>query len=41
VAAIFAISARDHGDIFTYLRKEIGVDDGMRLKVQAALLSVE
>jgi protein-tyrosine phosphatase len=31
--------ARDHGDILTYLRKEIGVDEAMRSKVQAALLS--
>jgi protein-tyrosine phosphatase len=31
--------ALDHGDILTYLRKEIGVDDAMRSKVQAALLS--
>jgi len=32
--------AHDHGDMHEYLRKEIGVDDAMRTKVQAALLSV-
>jgi protein-tyrosine phosphatase len=31
--------ACDHGDLFSFLRKEIGVDDAMRSKVQAALLS--
>lgn len=31
--------ACDHGDVSEYLRKEIGVDDAMRSKVQAALLS--
>lgn len=31
--------SRDHGDVPEYLRKEIGIDDAMRSKVQAALLS--
>jgi protein-tyrosine phosphatase len=31
--------ARDHGDVRKYLRREIGIDDDMRLNVQAALLS--
>jgi hypothetical protein len=31
--------ARDHGDVLEYLRKEVGVDEAMRSKVQAALLS--
>jgi protein-tyrosine phosphatase len=30
---------RDHGEVLAYLRKEVGVDDTMRAKVQAALLS--
>ena len=30
---------RDHGDILKYLRREVGVDDAMRSRVQAALLS--
>jgi len=30
--------AHDHGDVREYLRKEIGVDDAMRAKVQVALL---
>ena len=30
--------AVDHGDIFNFLRTEIGIDDAMRSKVQAALL---
>jgi protein-tyrosine phosphatase len=33
--------ARDHGDIPNFLRSEIGVDDALRFKVQAALLSAE
>jgi protein-tyrosine phosphatase len=33
--------AHDHGDTLGFLRNEIGVDDGMRLKMQAALLSAE
>jgi protein-tyrosine phosphatase len=37
-AAIDQIAC-DHGDISNFLRKEIGVDDAMRSKVQAALLS--
>ena len=37
-AALDQIAA-DHGDIFSFLRKEIGIDDAMRSKVQAALLS--
>jgi protein-tyrosine phosphatase len=32
--------ARDHGDVRDYLRREIGVDDAMRSKIQATLLSV-
>jgi len=32
--------ACDHGDILTFLRKETGVDDAMRSKLQAELLSV-
>src|SRR5271167_1866417 len=31
--------ARDHGSVPGYLRREIGVDDAMRSRVQAALLS--
>jgi len=31
--------ARDHGDVTEFLRREIGVDDSMRGKVRAALLS--
>jgi protein-tyrosine phosphatase len=30
--------ARDHGDVFQYLRREVGVDEAMRSRVQAALL---
>jgi protein-tyrosine phosphatase len=30
--------AHEHGDILGFLRNEIGVDDGMRLKLQTALL---
>jgi protein-tyrosine phosphatase len=37
--AAFDQMARDHGDVFEYLRREVGVDDIMRSKVQAALLS--
>jgi protein-tyrosine phosphatase len=37
--AAFDQIARQHGDILTYLRKEIGVDDDMRLKMQTVLLS--
>jgi protein-tyrosine phosphatase len=33
--------AGDHGDIFNFLRREIGVDEAMRSKVRAALLSAE
>lgn len=36
--AAFDQMARDHGDVLTFLRNEVGVDDGMRLKMQAALL---
>jgi protein-tyrosine phosphatase len=37
--ASFDKIAHDHGDMHEFLRKEIGVDDAMRSKVQAALLS--
>jgi protein-tyrosine phosphatase len=37
--AAFDQMARDHGDVHQYLRNEIGVDDAMRSKVQAALLT--
>jgi protein-tyrosine phosphatase len=37
--AAFDQIARDHGDMHEYLRREIGVDDAMRSKVQAVLLS--
>jgi protein-tyrosine phosphatase len=37
--AAFNQIARDHGDIHEFLRTEVGVDEGMRLKMQAALLS--
>jgi protein-tyrosine phosphatase len=37
--AAFDQMARDYGDVFEYLRREAGVDDAMRSKVQAALLS--
>lgn len=33
--------ASDHGDVAGYLRKEIGVDDAMRSKLKAALLTAE
>jgi hypothetical protein len=33
--------AHEHGDMQRFLRNEIGVDDGMRLNLQAALLSAE
>jgi protein-tyrosine phosphatase len=39
--AAFDQMKRDHGDVLEYLRGEVGVDDGLRLKVQAALLSAE
>ena len=31
--------ACDHGDLFSFLRNEVGVDDALQSKVQAALLS--
>ncbi len=37
--AAFDQMARDHGDVFEYLRREVGVDDATQSKVQAALLS--
>jgi protein-tyrosine phosphatase len=37
--AAFDQMARDHGDVLEYLRKEVGVDEAMRSKVQAELLS--
>jgi protein-tyrosine phosphatase len=37
--AAFDQIAHDHGDLHEYLCKEIGVDDAVRSKVQAALLS--
>jgi protein-tyrosine phosphatase len=37
--AAFDQIAHDHGDILKYLRGEVGVDDAMRSRVQAALLS--
>jgi protein-tyrosine phosphatase len=37
--AAFDQMTRDHDSVLDYLRKEIGVDDAMRSKVQAALLS--
>jgi protein-tyrosine phosphatase len=37
--AAFDQIARGHGDMHEYLRKELGVDEAMRSKVQAALLS--
>jgi protein-tyrosine phosphatase len=37
--AAFDQMASEHGDISTYLRKELGVDAAMRSKVRAALLS--
>jgi protein-tyrosine phosphatase len=37
--AAFDQMAHDHGDFLTYLRKEVGVDQAMRSKVQATLLS--
>jgi protein-tyrosine phosphatase len=37
--AAFDQMASDHGGVLKYLRKEVGVDDAMRSKVQAALLS--
>jgi protein-tyrosine phosphatase len=36
--AAFDQMARDHGDVFGYLRREVGVDEAARSKVQAALL---
>src|ERR1700722_304324 len=36
--AAFDQIARDHGDILKYFRREVGVDDAMRSRVQAALL---
>jgi len=36
--AAFDQIVRDHGDILKYLRREVGVDDAMRSRVQAALL---
>jgi protein tyrosine/serine phosphatase len=37
--AAFDQMTRDHGDVLEYLRTEVGVDEAMRAKVQAALLS--
>jgi protein tyrosine/serine phosphatase len=37
--AAFDQMARDHGDMYEFLRREVGVDEAMRSKVQAALLS--
>jgi protein-tyrosine phosphatase len=37
--AAFDQIAHDHGDVAEYLRQEIGIDDALRLKVQATLLS--
>jgi protein-tyrosine phosphatase len=37
--AAFDQMARNHGDVLEFLRKEVGVDEAMRSKVQAALLS--
>ncbi len=37
--AAFDQMTRDHGDVHEYLRTEIGVDEAMRSKVQAELLS--
>lgn len=39
--AAFDQIEHDHGDILGFLRNEIGVDDGMRLKLQTALLSAQ
>jgi hypothetical protein len=39
--AAFDQIARDHGDVHEYLRREVGVDETMRAKVRAALLSAE
>ena len=36
--AAFDQIAQDHGDVFEYLRREAGVDAGIRSKVKAALL---
>ena len=38
LTAAFDQMERDHGDVCEYLRSEVGVDDAMRAKVQAALL---
>jgi protein-tyrosine phosphatase len=37
--AAFDQMTRDHGDVLEYLRTQVGVDEAMRSKVQAALLS--
>jgi protein-tyrosine phosphatase len=37
--AAFDQMTRDHGDVHEYLRTEVGVDEAMRSKVQAELLS--
>jgi protein-tyrosine phosphatase len=37
--AAFDQMNRDHGDVLEYLRTEVGVDEAVRSKVQAALLS--
>jgi protein-tyrosine phosphatase len=37
--AAFDQMARDHGNVLEYLRTEVGVDEAMRSKVQAGLLS--
>jgi protein-tyrosine phosphatase len=39
--AAFDQMAGEHGDILTYLRKELGVDDAMRSKMQNILLGAE
>jgi protein-tyrosine phosphatase len=38
--AAFDQMTREHGDVLTYLRKEVGVDDAMRARMQSTLLSV-
>jgi protein-tyrosine phosphatase len=37
--AAFDQMERDYGDVLTYLRREVGVDDAMRAKMKATLLS--
>jgi protein-tyrosine phosphatase len=38
--AAFDRMARDHGDVIEYLRREVGVDEAMRSRMQSTLLSV-